>query len=75
MVTSSDSQLTYDIGSKYLILTKDESLLNKIKEKNKHFIPVERGFSYNSGSNNNFLSVEQIRELINKEIDKEFQFV
>ena len=75
MVTSSDSQLTYDIGSKYLILTKDESLLNKIKEKNKHFIPVERGFSYNSGSNNNFLSVEQIRELINKEIDREFQFV
>lgn len=75
MVTSSDSQFTYDIGSKYLILTKDESLLNKIKEKNKHFIPVERGFSYNSGSNNNFLSVEQIRELINKEIDREFQFV
>ena len=75
MVTSSDSQLTYDIGSKYLILTKDERLLNKIKEKNKHFRPVERGFSYNSGSNNNFLSVEQIRKLINKEIDRQFQFV
>ena len=75
MVTSSDSQLTFDIGSKYLILTKDERLLNKIKEKNKHFRPVENGFSYNSGSNNNFLSVEQIRKLINKEIDSQFQFV
>ena len=75
MITSSDSQLTFDIGNKYLILSNEEYLLKKIKEKNIYFEQVASGFSYNSGTNKEFLSIDEIRNLIRREIDKEFEFV
>ena len=75
MITSSDSQLTFDIGNKYLILSNEEYLLKKIKEKNIYFEQVASGFSYNSGTNKEFLSIDEIRNLISREIDKEFEFV
>jgi hypothetical protein len=34
---------------------------------------VEPGFAYNSGSNQKFLSVEELRELINEHVDPTFQ--
>jgi len=34
--------------------------------------PVEPGYAYNSGSNPDFLSVEQLRALIGEHIDPDF---
>jgi hypothetical protein len=35
--------------------------------------PVAEGFAYNSGSNPDFLNVEQIRQLIRDHVDQAFQ--
>jgi len=62
MITSSDSQDTYDFGNYYAIIV--PIFLNnykKIKLKK-----VKSGFSYNSGTNDKFLSVLELRKLIKK---------
>ena len=40
---------------------------------NINFKEVEEGFSYSSDSNESFLTVNEIRELIATNIDKEFK--
>ncbi len=72
MITRSDSFATIDIGKYYAILPSDFSI-HTIYEKNG--VPFERlaeDFSYNSGSNIDFLSVNQIRELIKLHVDNKF---
>lgn len=73
MITESDSFSTIDLGKYYAILpqvpnqwTKEQYLL----EKNAKEVPV--GFKYNSGTNDEWLSVEQLRELIKKHMDPKF---
>ena len=76
MITTSDSPFTYEVGKdKYLILPSNEILKSRCKEKYTHFVPVADGFSYNSGSNNEFLTVYKIRELIKKHVDSSFKVV
>ena len=63
MITESDSPNTFDLGKYYAIVppnTKTYSHYENSKNVNK----VEPGFKYNSGSNNEFLTVEELRELI-----------
>ena len=60
MITSSDSQDTYDFGNYYAIIV--PTFLNNYKKKK--LKRVKPGFSYNSGSNKNFLSVIELRKLI-----------
>ena len=60
MITSSDSQDTYDFGNYYAIIV--PAFLNNYKKKK--LMKVKPGFSYNSGSNKNFLSVIELRKLI-----------
>ena len=73
MITSSDSPSTIDLGSYYAIL--GAGLENRISEYmyalNATQVPV--GFAYESGSNPDFLSVHQIRDLIKNHINHEFQ--
>ncbi len=69
MITTSDSLNTIDIGRYYAILptTEDhlvEDFLTKSDGKR-----VEPGFSYNSGTNPDFLTVEQLREQVRKHVD------
>ena len=69
MITASDSFNTVDLGDYYAILPVAgvhtlESYCQLVGGK-----PVPQGFAYNSGSNPNFLSVEQIRQLIREHID------
>ena len=71
MITSSDSKLTYDLGGKFLILNNLENY-EKLINKGHSLKRVDDGFTYNSGSNENFLSVEKIRTLIIKNLNKEF---
>lgn len=68
MITASDSFTTYDLGNYYVILPQKPIFdISNFIEKFKA-IKVKEGFNYNSGKNQEFLSVEQIRELINKHI-------
>jgi FlaA1/EpsC-like NDP-sugar epimerase len=73
MITSCDSPSTIELGNYYAIL--GAGLQNNIgrylKELKAKSVPT--GFSYNSGTNSKFLSVEQIRSLIKIHMDPEFK--
>jgi UDP-N-acetylglucosamine 4,6-dehydratase len=69
MITESDSSNTVDLGKYYVILPSSTLSLEKYRYKNITVAPVPDGFSYNSGSNPNFLTVDELRELIRKNID------
>lgn len=64
MITASDSFTTVDLGPYYAILPSDGRLLERYRSEGRSFSAVQQGFAYNSGSNPEFLSVEQLRELI-----------
>jgi len=72
MITLSDSISTYDLGTYYSILP--YTLLWKLEDYVHHFkaTRVEEGFSYNSGKNDQWLSVEDIRTLIKEHVDPDF---
>ena len=72
MITASDILTTVDLGPYYAILPSDGRLLERYQSSGRSFSSVEQGFAYNSGRNPEFLSVEQLRELIRKHVDPEF---
>ena len=63
MITSSDSETTIDIGHYYVILPRVNGVS---KEYFRRFgaVRVPQGFCYNSGTNPDFLSIDQIRSLV-----------
>ena len=73
MITSSDSFFTYDLGKYYVIIPQNPrwSVVEFISTFNAR--KVEEGFTYNSGSNNEWLGVKELRELIVKHVDKNFK--
>ena len=73
MITASDSQCTIDLGKYYAILPADGSTKNKYQDKGIDFKDVPAGFEYNSGKNDKFLTVEEIRQLIIENVDKNFK--
>ena len=73
MITPSDSFYTYDLGKYYTILPathmwKLEDYLSKFKAKK-----VPLGFSYNSGENSDWETVETLRKLIKEHVDSNFK--
>lgn len=72
MITSSDSFSTYDLGKYYAILPQLPiwNLADYISKFNA--VKVPEGFNYNSGTNSEWLTVEDIRMLINKHVDAGF---
>lgn len=72
MITSSDSFTTIDLGAYYAIQPSDGRLQQRYQETGINGIPVPVGFAYNSGSNPEFLSVEQLRTLIREHVDPSF---
>jgi FlaA1/EpsC-like NDP-sugar epimerase len=70
MITSSDSYNTYDVGQFYIILPTNPkwSLEDFILEFNAR--RVEEGFSYNSGTNNDWESITNLKTYINKYLEK-----
>jgi FlaA1/EpsC-like NDP-sugar epimerase len=64
MITASDSFNTLDLGRYFAILPSagDHSVESYCKAHGGK--PVPEGFAYNSGTNPEFLSTEQLRELI-----------
>jgi UDP-N-acetylglucosamine 4,6-dehydratase/5-epimerase len=73
MITSSDSFYTYDLGTYYAILPSHHKW--KIEDFIKNFSAkkVPMGFHYNSGDNNDWLSVEDIRKLIIENVNPDFK--
>lgn len=69
LITESDSYNCVDRGSYYVILPHSENYSAEEYCEEFNASPVRRGFSYNSGSNPDFLTVEQLRELINRYIE------
>ena len=71
MITSSDSEHTFDLGPYYAIMPSSklytEDYLSS-QYSNLSISKVPESFSYNSKDNPDFLSVEQLRDLINKNI-------
>ena len=73
MITASDSFTTIDLGAYYAILPSDGRVQQRYEEAGIQSSAVPNGFSYNSGSNPEFLSVEQLRALIRDHVDPAFQ--
>ena len=71
MITASDSLNTVDLGPYYAILPSGNTEYNiddyclRMNAK-----PVRPGFSYESGSNSDFLSVPQLRALIERHVEQ-----
>ena len=68
MITSSDSLNTIDLGPYYAILPSTTELTDEYLAK-RGGSRVEPGFCYNSGTNPDFLTVEQLREEIREHVD------
>jgi UDP-N-acetylglucosamine 4,6-dehydratase len=64
MITISDSINTLDLGKYFALLPSDNSPEASFYKKNFNAKPVAKDFSYDSGTNPDFLSVLQLRELI-----------
>ncbi len=73
MISTADSYTTVDVGDYYVVLPQGEKKLRH------HYVdelgakPVEQGFTYNSGKNDEWLSVEALRALICEQVDPNFE--
>lgn len=73
MITETDSLNTYDCGKYYVILPglpvwDLQAWINKFAVKK-----VPEGFKYNSGTNTDWLTVDEIREQIKQHVDPSFE--
>ncbi|HEY7809925.1 MAG TPA: UDP-N-acetylglucosamine 4,6-dehydratase (inverting) [Allosphingosinicella sp.] len=75
MITSSDSFNTVDLGRYYAILPSAGFFSMDDYMARTGGTRVEPGFAYNSGSNEDFLSVEELRTLIRDHVDNSFSVV
>ena len=73
MITASDSHYTYDLGKYYTILpaTHKWKLADYINAHNAQKVPL--GFRYNSGENEEWETVEGLRELIREHVASDFR--
>ncbi len=76
MITETDALQTISTDKHYIIVPmlarRSAADLMKLYCEHHGGKPVEKGFAYNSGKNSEWLSVEQIRELIQKHCDPTF---
>jgi len=72
MITSSDSFYTVDLGDYYAVLSPTGKHDVAAYCEDFGATPVEPGYAYNSGSNPDFLTADQLRELIRQNIDPGF---
>ncbi len=73
MITSSDSFSTIDLGAYYAILPSDGWVQRKYEKTGTPVNMVKPGFAYNSGNNPDFLTIDEIRSLIKRHVDSNFQ--
>lgn len=73
MITSSDSPNTFDIGEYFVIASNDHDKIFKHYEHHYGAKKVTDGFTYNSGTNDEFLSVNDLRDIVKKQITPNFE--
>jgi hypothetical protein len=77
MVTSSDSLNTIETEDYYVIVPNltDVSFAEALAKYTAHYRakPVEPGFRYSSGANDQWLTVDEIRALICRHLDPNFR--
>lgn len=76
MINIAESSFTYDIGKCYVVLPSYQKLAKLIIQsisKKFNMKKVNSNFSLSSGDNKKFLRVQEIRELIIKNLDKNFK--
>ena len=73
MITSSDSHSTVDLGPYYAILSSGDEELRRRYVEATGARPVAPGFTYNSGTNDRFLTVDDLRGLIREHVDPAFE--
>jgi len=73
MITASDSFNTLDLGSYFAILPSAGKHTVESYSQAHGGQPVPAGYAYNSGTNDEFLNVEQLRVLIRQHVDPEFR--
>ena len=73
MITPSDSFFTYDLGKYYVIIpqTPNWKVDEFIQKNNASLVP--EGFSYDSGTNTEWETIETLRSLIVEHVDPTFQ--
>ena len=69
MITSSDSFYTYDLGKYYTILPSVPNFNLKDFTRTFSAVKVKEDFSYNSGTNSEWETIESLRLLIKKYVD------
>jgi UDP-N-acetylglucosamine 4,6-dehydratase len=74
MISTSDSFNTYDIDKYFVIIPQNPNwsineFINTFKA-----VKVKKGFSYNSGDNDSWITIEQIRNLIIENLDPSINF-
>lgn len=72
MITSSDSHNTVDTGNYYVILPQTFRYTKEEYMEKMNATAVGAGFEYNSGTNTEWLSVDEIRSLICQYVDPTF---
>jgi UDP-N-acetylglucosamine 4,6-dehydratase (inverting) len=72
MITASDSFNTVDLDRYFAILPMSAKYSREQYCDRKGCQPVQEGYAYNSGTNPDFLTIEQIRDLIRLHVDPEF---
>jgi UDP-N-acetylglucosamine 4,6-dehydratase len=73
MITTSDSYNTFDLGEYFIILpTVPRWNLDEFKAKFKA-VKVSEGFSYNSGTNTEWETIDSLRKLIVEHVDPNFK--
>jgi len=69
MITASDSSSTVDLGQYYAILPSSGSFTHEQYCATTKAKPVPAGFAYDSGSNPDYLTIEQLKILIRNQVD------
>jgi len=77
MITASDSMNTFDLGKYYAIIPEEfagivKTSKNIYLKEDTRFKKVPENFSYSSGNNIDFLSIDSIRKLIRENINSDF---
>ena len=70
LITASDSYTTYETDKVFINLPDNDKLrISKFKLKYKKFKKVSSNFSYTSGNNKEFLSIKELKNLLDNQID------
>jgi UDP-N-acetylglucosamine 4,6-dehydratase len=72
MITESDSFFTYDLGKYYVVLPAVPGWKLDDFVKATSAVHVKQGFKYNSGENQEWVSVAELRKLIREHVDPTF---